>query len=76
VDQVEALEFERAKFWVRVLGYPKGKLPAQPELGIVQGQREVSLIPGGSFGVGITREVLFSKFTLHVPLYRRQDPLA
>ena len=41
--------------------------------GILQAPREVTLIPGGRFGFGVATEVLFSKFVLHVPLYRQQD---
>ena len=33
----------------------------------------MTLIPGGRFGFGVATEVLFSKFVLHVPLYRQQD---
>ena len=76
VDVVEILEFERPQLWVRRLEYPKYKIPSQPQLQVLQAPREVSLIPGGSFGFGIATEVLFSKFTLHVPLYRQQDPFA
>lgn len=76
VDVVENLEFERPRLWVRLLEYPKYKIPSQPEEGILQAEREVSLIPGGSFGFGVAAEVLFNKFGLHVPLYRQQDPFA
>jgi len=76
VDVVEILEFDRPRLWVRRLEYPKYKIPSQPELAIVQGERVPSLIPGGSFGFGIGAEVLFNKFALHVPLYRQQDPFA
>jgi transposase len=76
VDIVKILEFDRPRLWVRVLEYPKYKIPSQPEAGILQGEREVSLIPGGSFGFGIAAEVLFNKYALHIPLYRQQDPFA
>jgi transposase len=76
VDIVEMLEIERAKLWVRRLEYPKYKIPSQPEQNIVQAPRKPSLISGGSFGFSIGAEVLFSKFALHVPLYRQQDPFA
>ena len=76
VDIVEILEFDRPRLWVRRIEYPKYKIPSQPELNIVQGERVPSLIPGGSFGFGIAAEVLFNKFALHVPLYRQQDPFA
>jgi transposase len=76
IDIVENLEFERPVLWVRRLEYPKYKIPAHPELNVVQGPREISLIPGGSFGFGIAAEVLYNKFALHVPLYRQQDPFA
>ena len=80
VDVVEILEFERPRLWVRRLEYPKYKIPKQSEfnidISILQGPREANLIPGGSFGFGIAAEVLFSKFTLHIPLYRQQDPFA
>ena len=33
----------------------------------------MTLIPGGRFGFGVATEVLYSKFVLHVPLYRQQD---
>lgn len=76
VDVVENLEFERPRLWVRRIEYPKYKISSRPELQIVQGARQPSLIPGGSFGFGIGAEVLHSKFALHVPLYRQQDPLS
>lgn len=76
VDVVEILDFDRPRLWVRRLEYPKYKIPSQPQLNIVQGVREVNLIPGGSFGFGLAAEVLFNKFGLHLPLYRQQDPLA
>jgi transposase len=76
VDVVEILDFDRPRLWVRRLEYPKYKIPAQPELNIVQAVREANLIPGGSFGFGIAAEVLFNKFALHLPLYRQQDPFA
>ena len=76
VDIVEILEFDRPQLWVRHIEYPKYKIPSHPQLNIVQGERAPSLIPGGSFGFGISAEVLFNKFALHVPLYRQQDPFA
>lgn len=76
LDVVEILDFERPRLWVRRLEYPKYKIPSQPELKVVQAAREPNLIAGGSFGFGLAAEVLFSKFALHVPLYRQQDPLA
>lgn len=41
--------------------------------GIIQAPREPALCPGGRYGFGVAAEVLFSKFVLHVPLYRQQD---
>ena len=76
VDIVEILEFDRPQLWVRRLEYPKYKIPAQPQLNVLQGEREISLIPGGSFGFGMAAEVLFNKYALHLPLYRQQDPFA
>jgi transposase len=76
VDVVETLEFERPRLWVRRVEYPKYIVPQRRDLGVLQAGRSGSLIPGGSFGVGIATEVLFSKFALHVPLYRQQDTLA
>ena len=67
-DNVEILEFDRPQLWVRRLEYPKYKIPAQPQLNVLQGEREISLIPGGSFGFGIAAEVLFNKYALHLPL--------
>jgi transposase len=52
-------------------------LPISPPVveahGIIQAPREPALCPGGRFGFGVAAEVLFSKFVLHVPLYRQQD---
>lgn len=76
VDVVETLEFGRPELWVQVLEYPKYVIPDRPDLNVVQGPREVNLVPGGSFGFGIAAEVLHNKFALHVPLYRQQDPFA
>ena len=55
---------------------PAAPLPVVPPHGILQAPREVTLIPGGRFGFGVATEVLFSKFVLHVPLYRQQDARA
>jgi len=55
---------------------PAAPLPVVPPHGILQAPREVTLIPGGRFGFGVATEVLFSKFVLHVPLYRQQDAWA
>lgn len=41
--------------------------------GIIQAPREPALCAGGRYGFGVAAEVLFSKFVLHVPLYRQQD---
>jgi transposase len=76
VDVVEIMEFDRPRLWIRRIEYPKYKIPSQPQLQVVQGERLPSLIPGGSFGFGIGAEVLFNKFGLHIPLYRQQDPFA
>lgn len=76
VDVVEILEFERPRLWVRRFEYPKYKIPSRPELKVVQGPRMPNLVPGGSFGFGLAAEVLSSKFALHVPLYRQQDPFS
>jgi transposase len=43
---------------------------------ILQAPRVVTLTEGGRFGFGLAAEVLFSKYGLHVPLYREQDNLA
>jgi transposase len=76
VDVVEILDFDRPRLWVRRLEYPKYKIPSRPELKVVQAARQANLVPGGSFGFGMAAEVLSSKFALHVPLYRQQDPLS
>ncbi|OHB80895.1 MAG: hypothetical protein A2W31_02585 [Planctomycetes bacterium RBG_16_64_10] len=44
--------------------------------GILQAPREITLVEGGRFGFSVAAEVLYSKFGLHVPLYRQQDSLA
>ena len=76
VDVVEILNFDRPQLWVRRLEYPKYKIPPPSQLNVLQGAREVSLAPGGSFGFGVAAEVLFNKFALHLPLYRQQDPFS
>ncbi len=76
VDTVEILDLEPPRLFVRQLEYPKYRLPEQaekPEPAIVQGERQVSLISGGSFGFGLAAEITNQKFGLHVPLYRQQD---
>ena len=47
--------------------------PIMEPHGILQAPREPALCLGGRFGFGVATEVLFSKFVLHVPLYRQQD---
>ncbi len=54
-------------------------LPTTPGFephGIIQAPREITLVEGGRFGFSVAAEVLYSKFGLHVPLYRQQDNFA
>ena len=44
--------------------------------GIIQAPRKITLVEGGRFGFSLAAEVLYSKFGLHVPLYRQQDSFA
>jgi len=75
-DIVEILHFTRPGLWVQRLEYPKYKLPEAPASPILQAPRKVALIEGGRFGIDLATEIVFSKFVLHVPLYRQQDALA
>jgi len=50
--------------------------PVVREHGILQASREITLIEGGRFGFSVAAEILFSKFGMHLPLYRQQDSLA
>jgi transposase len=50
--------------------------PVVEARGILQAPREITLIEGGRFGFSVATEVLYSKFGLHVPLYRQQDSFA
>jgi transposase len=76
IDIVEILRFKRPELWVHRLEYPKYKVPEVSASPILQAPREVALIEGGRFGIDLATEIVFSKFVLHVPLYRQQDALA
>ncbi len=72
-DVTERLEIERPKLWVRRIIRPKYARPGVPLAGITQQPPPIALVEGGRFGFSFVADVLFNKYTIHLPLYRQQD---
>jgi transposase len=75
-DEVETLEFERAKLRVRVTKYAKYAAPEQPEQGVQSPERPTGLVEGNRFDTSVAVEIIASRFFYHLPYYRQQDQFA
>lgn len=75
-DEVETLEFERAKLRVRVTKYAKYADPQQPKQGISSPERPTGLVEGDRFDTSVAVEILAARFFYHLPYYRQQDMFA
>lgn len=75
-DEVETLEFERAKLRVRVTKYAKYVDPKQPKLGVSSPERPTGLVEGNRFDTSVAVEILACRFFYHLPYYRQQDMFA
>jgi len=75
-DEVETLEFERAKLRVRVTKYAKYADPRQPPAGVQSPPRPTGLVEGNRFDTSIAVEILADRFFYHLPYYRQQDMFA
>jgi len=75
-DEVETLEFERAKLRVRVTKYAKYVDSQQPKLGVSSPERPTGLVEGNRFDTSVAVEILACRFFYHLPYYRQQDMFA
>lgn len=75
-DEVETLEFERARLRVRVTKYAKYADPRQPQQGVQSPQRPTGLVEGNRFDTSVAVEILADRFFYHLPYYRQQDRFA
>lgn len=75
-DEVETLEFERAKLRVRVTKYAKYVDSTQPKQGVSSPERPTGLVEGNRFDTSVAVEILACRFFYHLPYYRQQDMFA
>jgi len=75
-DEVETLEFERARLRVRVTKYAKYADPRQPTAGVQSPERPTGLVEGDRFDTSVAVEIMASRFFYHLPYYRQQDMFA
>ena len=75
-DEVETLEFERARLRVRVTKYAKYADPEQPQQGVQSPERPTGLVAGNRFDTSVAVEIIASRFFYHLPYYRQQDQFA
>jgi len=75
-DEVETLEFERAKLRVRVTKYAKYAVAGQPQQGVSSQERPTGLVEGNRFDTSVAVEILACRFFYHLPYYRQQDLFA
>jgi len=75
-DEVETLEFERARLRVRVTKYAKYADPEQPKRGVQSPERPTGLVEGNRFDTSVAVEIIASRFFYHLPYYRQQDVFA
>jgi transposase len=75
-DEVETLEFERARLRVRVTKYAKYADPEQPKQGVQSPERPTGLVEGNRFDTSVAVEIIASRFFYHLPYYRQQDQFA
>jgi transposase len=75
-DEVETLEFERARLRVRVTKYAKYAKSEQPHEGVLSPERPTGLVEGNRFDTSVAVEILAARFFYHLPYYRQQDVFA
>lgn len=75
-DEVETLEFERARLRVRVTKYAKYADHQQPQAGVASPERPTGLVEGNRFDTSVAVEILAARFFYHLPYYRQQDVFA
>jgi len=75
-DEVETLEFERARLRVRVTKYAKYADPREPQAGVQSPERPTGLVEGNRFDTSVAVEILAARFFYHLPYYRQQDVFA
>jgi transposase len=75
-DEVETLEFERARLRVRVTKYAKYAEIATAEAGVSSPERPTGLVEGNRFDTSVAVEIIASRFFYHLPYYRQQDVFA
>ena len=75
-DEVETLEFERARLRVRVTKYAKYADPEQPKQGVQSPERPTGLVEGNRFDTSVAVQIIASRFFYHLPYYRQQDQFA
>jgi transposase len=75
-DEVETLEFERARLRVRVTKYAKYAEPQQPKQGVQSPERPTGLVDGNRFDTSVAVEIIACRFFYHLPYYRQQDLFA
>jgi transposase len=75
-DEVETLEFERARLRVRVTKYAKYADPQQPQQGVESPERPTGLVEGNRYDTSVAVEILAARFFYHLPYYRQQDVFA
>lgn len=75
-DEVETLEFERARLRVRVTKYAKYVTSEQPQAGVQSPERPIGLVEGNRFDTSVAVEIIAARFFYHLPYYRQQDVFA
>ncbi len=75
-DEVETLEFERARLRVRVTKYAKYADRRQPHQGVESPERPTGLVEGNRFDTSVAVEIIAERFFYHLPYYRQQDVFA
>jgi transposase len=75
-DEVETLEFERARLRVRVTKYAKYANTQQPHEGVKSPERPTGLVEGDRFDTSVAVEIIAARFFYHLPYYRQQDVFA
>jgi transposase len=75
-DEVETLEFERARLRVRVTKYAKYADPQQAHEGVHSPERPTGLVEGNRFDTSVAVEIIAERFFYHLPYYRQQNLFA
>jgi transposase len=75
-DTTETLVFERPKLKVLVTKYPKYACSRAAPCGVSQAERPKGLVEGNRYDTSIAAEIITSKQSFHMPLYRQQDCFA